>query len=39
MEYPWGAYSETELHPIVDGDMALARWQELLQQTAGGASS
>lgn len=39
MEYPWGPYSEVELHPVVDGDLALARWLDLLQQTAGDASS
>jgi hypothetical protein len=39
MEYPWGPYSEVELLPIVDGDAALARWQELLTHMAGGAAS
>lgn len=38
MEYPWGPYSEVELIPIIDGDQALARWQEMLEQMEGGAS-
>ena len=35
MEYPWGPYSEVELHPVVDGDAALAGWRALLEQAAG----
>jgi hypothetical protein len=35
MEYPWAPYSEVELIPIVDGDMALSKWQEMLSQNPG----
>jgi hypothetical protein len=36
MEYPWAPFSEVELIPIVDGDMALSRWLEMLSQSPGG---
>ena len=36
MEYPWGSYSENEIHPILDGDIALAMWQEMISQMTGG---
>ncbi len=38
MEYPWGPYSDTELIPIVDGDVALASQRAMLAQMAGGTS-
>lgn len=36
MEYPFGPYSDTEVHPIVDGDTALGMWREMLSQMTGG---
>jgi hypothetical protein len=36
MEYPWGPYSDTEVHPILDGDTALGMWQEMIRQMTGG---
>ncbi len=38
MEYPWGPYSETEVHPIIDGDTALGMWKEMIAQMTGGPS-
>lgn len=36
MEYPWGPYSDTEIHPIIDGDTALGMWDEMIRQMTGG---
>jgi hypothetical protein len=36
MEYPWGPYSENEVHLLIDGDTALGMWQEMLSQLTGG---
>jgi hypothetical protein len=36
MEFPWGRYSDTEVHPILDGDTALTMWQDMLRQMAAG---
>jgi hypothetical protein len=32
MEYPFGPFSDTELHPIIDGDTALADFRAMLSQ-------
>ncbi|HKG24478.1 MAG TPA: hypothetical protein VKB09_02470 [Thermomicrobiales bacterium] len=35
VEYPWGPYSENEIHPILDGDTALGMWKEMIAQMTG----
>ena len=35
MEYPWGPFSDVQLHLLMDGDIALTQWLEMLQQQAG----
>ena len=38
VEYPLLPFSEVEVHPLVDGDIALNQWRQALQQMMGGAS-
>jgi hypothetical protein len=35
-EYPFGLTSDVEVRAIVDGDWALAQWQEMLKSAPGG---
>jgi len=36
IEYPFTPFSEFEVRPILDGDIALQQWQAALQATGGG---
>ena len=35
LEYPFTAFSDNEIRPVLDGDKALAQWQAALQALAG----
>ncbi len=34
LEYPLAMFSELEVHPILNGDVALGQWQAMLQAMA-----
>lgn len=35
MEYPFAPFSDIDVKPIVNGDVALAQWREAMKQMAG----
>lgn len=36
MEYPWGPFSEVELHVLLDGDRAMSRQRAVIEQMVAG---
>ncbi len=36
VEYPFTLYSDIEIRPILDGDVALGQWREVMSQLMGG---